>query len=54
MLIFVKEQKLVEAQRIEQRTRFDLEMLNEIGFAKALRTTHGICLVQKPASHHRL
>ncbi len=28
--------KLVEAQRIEQRTRFDLEMLNEIGFCKGI------------------
>ncbi len=33
---FVKENKLVEAQRIEQRTRFDLEMLNEIGFCKGV------------------
>lgn len=30
------EQKLVEAQRIEQRTRFDLEMLNELGFCKGI------------------
>jgi excinuclease ABC subunit B len=33
---FIKTQKLVEAQRIEQRTRFDLEMLNEIGFCKGI------------------
>ncbi len=33
---FVKEHKLVEAQRIEQRTRFDLEMLNEMGFCKGI------------------
>ena len=33
---FVKENKLVEAQRIEQRTRFDLEMLHEIGFCKGV------------------
>jgi excinuclease ABC subunit B len=33
---FVKENKLVEAQRIEQRTHFDLEMLNEIGFCKGI------------------
>ncbi|MDR2677915.1 MAG: excinuclease ABC subunit UvrB, partial [Zoogloeaceae bacterium] len=33
---FQREQKLVEAQRIEQRTRFDLEMLNEIGFCKGI------------------
>jgi len=31
-----KEVKLVEAQRIEQRTRFDLEMLNEMGFCKGI------------------
>ena len=33
---FHKSNKLVEAQRIEQRTRFDLEMLNEIGFCKGI------------------
>ena len=33
---FQKENKLVEAQRIEQRTRFDLEMLNELGFCKGI------------------
>jgi len=33
---FQKEGKLVEAQRIEQRTRFDLEMLGELGFCKGI------------------
>jgi excinuclease ABC subunit B len=33
---FQKGGKLVEAQRIEQRTRFDLEMLNELGFCKGI------------------
>ncbi|HET6319652.1 MAG TPA: DEAD/DEAH box helicase family protein, partial [Chloroflexota bacterium] len=33
---FQKAQKLVEAQRIEQRTRFDLEMLVELGFCKGI------------------
>lgn len=33
---FVKEGKLVEAQRLEQRTRFDLEMLSELGFCKGI------------------
>ena len=32
----VSQHKLVEAQRIEQRTRFDLEMLNELGFCKGI------------------
>lgn len=33
---YLKENRLVEAQRIEQRTRFDLEMLNELGFCKGI------------------
>ena len=33
---FVSQGKLVEAQRIEQRTKFDIEMLNEIGFCKGI------------------
>jgi len=33
---FVSQNKLLEAQRIEQRTKFDLEMLNEIGFCKGI------------------
>ncbi|MBY0576540.1 MAG: excinuclease ABC subunit UvrB [Gallionellaceae bacterium] len=33
---YQRESKLVEAQRIEQRTRHDLEMLNEIGFCKGI------------------
>jgi excinuclease ABC subunit B len=33
---FVSNMKLVEAQRIEQRTRFDLEMMTEIGFCKGI------------------
>ena len=32
----VKSGKLVEAQRLEQRTRFDLEMLQEIGHCKGI------------------
>jgi excinuclease ABC subunit B len=33
---FQKAGRLVEAQRIEQRTRFDLEMLVELGFCKGI------------------
>jgi excinuclease ABC subunit B len=33
---FTAEGKLVEAQRLEQRTRFDLEMLQELGFCKGI------------------
>ncbi|MBN3859204.1 excinuclease ABC subunit UvrB [Neisseriaceae bacterium PsAf] len=33
---FNQEHKIVEAQRIEQRTKFDLEMLYEMGFCKGI------------------
>ncbi|KQW97238.1 excinuclease ABC subunit B [Massilia sp. Root418] len=33
---FRKETKLIEEQRLEQRTRFDLEMMAEIGFTKGI------------------
>src|SRR6202163_2092948 len=33
---FVAQMKLIEAQRIEQRTRFDIEMMIEIGFCKGI------------------
>jgi excinuclease ABC subunit B len=33
---YQRENKLVEAQRIAERTRHDLEMLNEIGFTKGI------------------
>ena len=33
---FIGQMKLIEAQRIEQRTRFDLEMMTEIGYCKGI------------------
>ncbi len=33
---FKKQGKLLEAQRIEQRTRFDLEMIREVGFCSGI------------------
>jgi len=33
---FNQQQRLVEAQRIEQRTRFDIEMLDQLGFCKGI------------------
>ncbi len=33
---FQQHQQLVECQRIEQRTRFDLEMLDQLGFCKGI------------------
>ena len=36
ILTFEKEHKLLEAQRIEQRTRFDLEILREVGYCSGI------------------
>ena len=36
LTFFQKENKLIEEQRIGQRTRFDLEMMAEIGFTKGI------------------
>ncbi|MEJ7687094.1 MAG: excinuclease ABC subunit UvrB [Variovorax sp.] len=51
---FVGQGKLVEAQRLEQRTRFDLEMLAEIGHCKGIEnyTRHlsGAAPGQPPAT----
>jgi excinuclease ABC subunit B len=33
---FKKEGKLIEAQRIEQRTRYDLEMMREVGYCQGI------------------
>ena len=33
---FRKEGKLLEAQRLEQRTRYDLEMLREVGYCSGI------------------
>ena len=36
VVTFKKEGKLLEAQRIEQRTNYDLEMLNELGYCSGI------------------
>ncbi len=36
LIEFQKENKLVEAQRLEQRTKYDMEMLSEMGFCSGI------------------
>jgi excinuclease ABC subunit B len=45
---FKKEGKLLEAQRLEQRTRFDLEMLQETGFVKGIENYSRYLTNRKP------
>jgi excinuclease ABC subunit B len=45
---FVGQMKLIEAQRIEQRTRFDLEMMSEIGYCKGIENYSRYLSGRKP------
>lgn len=42
--------KLIEAQRIEQRTRYDIEMLQEIGFCTGIENYSRVLSGRKPGS----
>ncbi len=47
---FQNEGKLIEAQRIEQRTRYDIEMLSEIGMCKGIENYSRIMSGRAPGS----
>ncbi len=47
---FREEGKLLEAQRIEQRTRYDMEMLQEIGFCTGIENYSRILSGREPGS----
>lgn len=46
--IFQSEGKLIEAQRIKQRTEYDIEMLRETGFCKGIENYSAIMSGRKP------
>ncbi len=46
--VFEKEGKLIEAQRIRQRTEYDMEMLRETGFCKGIENYSAIMSGRKP------
>jgi excinuclease ABC subunit B len=47
---FKEEGKLLEAQRIEQRTKYDMEMLEEIGFCKGIENYSRVLEGRAPGS----
>jgi excinuclease ABC subunit B len=47
---FKKRGKLIEAQRIEERTRYDMEMLTEVGFCKGIENYSRVMSGRKPGS----
>ena len=47
---FKSKGKLIEAQRIEERTRYDMEMLLEVGFCKGIENYSRVLSGRKPGS----
>ena len=48
--VFKSENKLIEAQRIEERTRYDIEMLREVGFCSGVENYSRILSGREPGS----
>lgn len=48
--LFQNQHKLIEAQRIQERTRYDMEMLGEIGFCKGIENYSRILSGRAPGS----
>lgn len=48
--LFKSENKLIEAQRIQERTRYDMEMLGEIGFCKGIENYSRVLSGREPGS----
>lgn len=49
---FKDNNKLIEAQRIGERTQYDLEMLTEIGFCKGIENYSRVISEEKQAACH--
>jgi excinuclease ABC subunit B len=47
---FKSQNKLIEAQRIEERTRYDMEMLTEVGFCKGIENYSRVLSGRAPGS----
>ena len=47
---YAKKGRILESQRLEQRTQFDLEMMEEIGRCKGIEGIHDTCLDDKLGS----
>ena len=47
---FISEGKLIEAQRIQQRTNYDIEMLTEVGICKGIENYSAVLSGRAPGS----
>ena len=53
MAYFKSVDKLLEAQRIEQRTNFDIEMINELGYCSGIENYSRIISGRAPGQRAR-
>ncbi len=51
LTLFKEQGKLIEAQRIEQRTRYDLEMLKEVGYSSGIENYSRHLDGREPGTH---
>lgn len=51
--VLLANNKLLEEQRLTQRTQFDLEMMNELGYCSGVKTTRAFSPGADPASRRR-
>ncbi|SUP58958.1 excinuclease ABC subunit B [Weissella viridescens] len=49
---FEAEGKLLEAQRLKQRTEYDIEMIQEMGFTTGIEIIHDIWMDESQGNHH--
>ncbi len=50
---FRENNKLIEAQRLKERTQYDLEMIQQLGYATVLKTIRSISLVVHQGKRRR-
>ncbi|MGF7049249.1 excinuclease ABC subunit B [Paenibacillus sp. DS2015] len=50
LAVMRSEGKLLEAQRLEQRTRYDIEMMNEVGFCSGIENYSGPLTFREPGA----
>ncbi|OAB41824.1 excinuclease ABC subunit UvrB [Paenibacillus antarcticus] len=50
LTVLKSEGKLLEAQRLEQRTRYDIEMMNEVGFCSGIENYSGPLTFREPGA----
>lgn len=51
---FRSQNRFIEAQRIEERTRYDMEMIREIGYCSGVENYSRVFSGREPGNHARI